>query len=158
MDKTPRVTEPHSPTTARRSERAELLPHGTGAATRRNTALRVASGIPVTLEHHEVHRDVRAPTPELGAALRHAKAPQRIGRVLSLLALDFGALLVAIFAALALKELIRGDFVFHRVGAQAWDYLPFVFLVTALLFARSGLYGPTEARPGLTAIVQGLCQ
>jgi exopolysaccharide biosynthesis polyprenyl glycosylphosphotransferase len=158
MDKTPRVTEPPQPTTARRTEPAEPLPHGPGATTRRNTALRVASGIPVALEHHEVRRDVRAPTPELGAALRHAKAPQRIGRVLSLLAVDFGALLVAIFTALALKEVVRGDFVFHRVGAQAWDYLPFVFLVTALLFARSGLYGPREARPGLTAIVAGLCE
>jgi exopolysaccharide biosynthesis polyprenyl glycosylphosphotransferase len=34
--------------------------------------------------------------------------------------------------------------------------VPFVFLVTALMFARSGLYGQREARPGLTAIVAGL--
>ena len=34
--------------------------------------------------------------------------------------------------------------------------MPFVFLVTALLFARSGLYGRREARPGFPAIVAGL--
>ena len=34
--------------------------------------------------------------------------------------------------------------------------MPFVFLVTALLFSRSGLYSRREARPGFAAIVAGL--
>ena len=157
MDKTPNVKEPPSQM-APRPERTSALPHGTGGASRRNTALRVASGIPVALEHHEVRRDVRAPTPELAGAFRKAKAPQRIARVASLLALDLGALLGAIFSALALKELIRGDFSFDEIASTTWDYLPFVFLVTALLFARSGLYGRREGRPGLTAIVAGLVE
>jgi exopolysaccharide biosynthesis polyprenyl glycosylphosphotransferase len=36
------------------------------------------------------------------------------------------------------------------------DYVPFVFLVTALTFSRSGLYSRREARPGFAAIVAGL--
>jgi exopolysaccharide biosynthesis polyprenyl glycosylphosphotransferase len=106
------------------------------------------------LDHHEVLRDVRRP--QLLGALRQSKAPQRLGRVVSLLALDLGAVWAAIFTALAVKEIVHGDFVFHRVSGQTWEYLPFVFLVTALVFALSGLYARREARPGLTAIVSGL--
>jgi exopolysaccharide biosynthesis polyprenyl glycosylphosphotransferase len=125
---------------------------------RPHPGLRIASGMPLMLEHHEVTRDVRARHPRLLSALRRAKAPQRLGRVASLLALDLAAVWAAIFTALAVKELIRDDFVFHKVSGQTGDYLPFVFLVTALLFARSGLYASREGRPGLTAIVAGLFQ
>jgi exopolysaccharide biosynthesis polyprenyl glycosylphosphotransferase len=124
--------------------------------TRKGPGLRIANGMPVTLEHHEVRRDVRARSPHLLGALRQAQAPQRIGRVVSLLALDLGAVFAAIFTALTVKELIKGDFVLDKVSAQAWDYLPFVIIVCALLFARSGLYGSREERPGLAAIVAGL--
>src|SRR5918912_84650 len=111
-------------------------------------ALRIANGMPLTLDHHEVTRDVRARQQNLLAARRQAHAPQRLGRVLSLLALDLGAIWSAIFTALAFKELVRGTFVLDKVSAQAWDYLPFVFLVTALVFALSGLYASREERPG----------
>jgi exopolysaccharide biosynthesis polyprenyl glycosylphosphotransferase len=127
-----------------------------GTLTRSGRGLRIANGMPVTLEHHEVRRDVRARRPRLLTALRQARAPQRIGRVISLLALDLGAVFAAIFTALAVKELIRGNFVLDKVSGQAWEYLPFVAIVSALLFARSGLYGSREERPGLTAIVAGL--
>jgi exopolysaccharide biosynthesis polyprenyl glycosylphosphotransferase len=89
-------------------------------------------------------------------ALIHARALERSARVLSLLALDFAAILAAIFTALAVKGLIRGGFGFDGVLQTALDYQAFVFLVTALLFARSGLYGQREARPGFAAIVGGL--
>lgn len=121
----------------------------------RASALRIADSMPVDVDH-QVTRDVRARPPNVLGALRQSHALQRLGRVLSLLALDLGAIWSAIFTALAFKELVRGDFVLDKVSGQAWDYLPFVFLVTALLFARSGLYGRREVRPGLTAIVAGL--
>ena len=41
---------------------------------------------------------------------------------------------------------------------QAKDYVSFAFLVTALLFARSGLYGDRAVRPGLSRIVASLFQ
>ena len=101
-------------------------------------------------------RDVRARRPDLINALVHARALERLTRVVSLLAIDFVAILGAIFTALAFKALVRGDFVFAEIYHTARDYQAFVFLVTALLFARSGLYSRREARPGLTAIVAGL--
>jgi exopolysaccharide biosynthesis polyprenyl glycosylphosphotransferase len=124
----------------------------------RAASLRVASSIPATVDPGAVTRDVRARQPGLPAALRRARAPQRLARIASLLALDFCMVWAAIFSALALKEIVRGNYVFARVEGQTWEYLPFVFLVTALLFARSDLYSRREARPGLVAILSGLCQ
>jgi exopolysaccharide biosynthesis polyprenyl glycosylphosphotransferase len=120
------------------------------------SGFRIANGKSADLEHHDVRRDVRAPRPQLLGTLVRAQTLGRLGRLVSLLALDLGALWAAIFSALALKELIKGNFVFEKVSGTTWEYLPFVFLVTALLFARSRLYGPREVRPGLTAIVAGL--
>src|SRR5690349_13269019 len=114
--------------------------------------------MPVTLEHHEVTKAVRARRQGFLAALSRAQAPQQLGRDVSLSALALAAIWAAIFTALAVKEVIRGDFVFHKVAGQTWDFLPFVFLVTALLFARSRLYASREERPGLAAIVACLFQ
>jgi exopolysaccharide biosynthesis polyprenyl glycosylphosphotransferase len=141
-----------SPTETPLAEAVENLEAGAS----RVPTLRIANGMPLTLEPNEVRRDVRARRPQLTSALRQARAPQRFGRVASLLALDFGSVFAAIFTALAVKELVRGNFVLDRVSGQAWEYFPFVFLVTALVFALSGLYGSREERPGLTAITSGL--
>jgi exopolysaccharide biosynthesis polyprenyl glycosylphosphotransferase len=122
----------------------------------REPRFRIANGMSITLEPEEIKRDVRARRPQLFRSLIASHAPQRVGRVASLLALDLAAAWLAIFTALAVKELVRGDFVFDKVSGQTGDYLPFVFLVMALLFALSGLYGPREVRPGLTGVVAGL--
>ena len=119
---------------------------------RTSPSLRVAGTIPADVDHMELNRDVRARRPSVIGALVNARAFERALRVVSLLALDLAALLGAIFTALAVKDLVLGDFVFSEEMGTALDYLPFVFLVTALMFARSGLYSQREARPGFTAI------
>jgi exopolysaccharide biosynthesis polyprenyl glycosylphosphotransferase len=141
-----------SPTETSLADALEGLESGAGSV----PTLRIANGMPLTLEPTEVRRDVRARRPQLSSALRQSQAPQRFARFASLLALDFGAVFAAIFTALAVKELVRGTFVLDKVSGQAWDYFPFVFLVTALVFALSGLYGSREERPGLAAITSGL--
>jgi exopolysaccharide biosynthesis polyprenyl glycosylphosphotransferase len=161
-----RVTEPGSKldsetgSTSRPEEGVENVRFrrsGSGQPSDPGSGVRTVNGKSVALvEHQDVKRDVRAPRPRLLGTLVRAHVLGRLGRLASLLALDLGALWAAIFSALALKELIRGNFVFDRVAHTTWEYLPFVFLVTALLFARSRLYGPREVRPGLTAIVSGL--
>ena len=146
-------TNPRTPTPV--SDPPERVEPESDRLAERASTLRVASTIPVPAGHDEVTRDVRARRPSLLTALRRGRAPQRLARVASLLALDFGAIWSAIFSALAFKEAVRGTYSFDRVSGQTWDYLPFVFLVTALLFARSGLYSRREARPGLVAIIAG---
>ena len=117
----------------------------------------MAGTIPANAEHAEVSRDVRARRPNLISALVHARALERGARVLSLLALDFVGILGAIFTALGAEGAGARR---HSASPTCWhtthEYMPFVFLVTALLFARSGLYGRREARPGFPAIVAGL--
>jgi exopolysaccharide biosynthesis polyprenyl glycosylphosphotransferase len=81
---------------------------------------------------------------------------RRLARVVSLLALDFACLYAALFTALALKAVVHHKFAVGNTLHTTRHFLPFVYLVTALLFARSGLYAERAARPGLTRIVASL--
>jgi exopolysaccharide biosynthesis polyprenyl glycosylphosphotransferase len=105
-----------------------------------------------------VERDMRRKRPPALSFLLRMDTLRRIARALSLLALDFAALFVAILTALCLKAAARGAWDFSVSFNQTKDYVSFAFLVTALLFANSGLYGDRAVRPGLTSIVSSLFQ
>src|SRR4051794_23555682 len=78
-------------------------------------------------------------------------------RVLSLLALDFVGLFSALWTALMVKAVVRdGVWAWHSTFAEARHTIAFAYLVTALLFARSGLYAERAQRPGLSRIVTSL--
>jgi exopolysaccharide biosynthesis polyprenyl glycosylphosphotransferase len=103
-------------------------------------------------------RDMRSKrSPAMSFLLRMSTA-RRLARVLSLLALDLFAVALAIFTALVLKAAVLG----HVDAASIWHetrrILAFAYLVTALLFARSGLYAERAQRPGLSRIVGSLFQ
>src|SRR3954451_7247863 len=103
-------------------------------------------------------RDVRSKRlPALSFLLRMDTLRQA-GRVLSLLALDLVALFAAILTALCLKAALRDAWDFSVSYRQSKDYFPLVYLVTVLLFARSGLYTNRAERPGLARIVACLFQ
>ncbi len=79
--------------------------------------------------------------------------------MVSLLALDFAGVALAIFTALVLKEAVHGSRAAACTRAQRTEhFLPFAYLLTALLFARSGLYAERALRPGLSRIVGSLFQ
>ncbi len=65
---------------------------------------------------------------------------------------------LAIFGALELKAQVRGRPGLSETASQAWHFATFAFLITALLFARAGLYADRSSRPGLRAIVSSLFQ
>ena len=79
-------------------------------------------------------------------------------RVLSLLVLDLFGVSLAIFTALALKEALLSSVDAHSVYEGTRSILAFAYLLTALLFARSGLYAERSQRPGLSRIVGSLFQ
>jgi exopolysaccharide biosynthesis polyprenyl glycosylphosphotransferase len=81
-----------------------------------------------------------------------------MARVLSLLALDFAGVALAIFTALALKEAVRGHVMPDKAFEGTRQFVAFAYLLTALLFARSGLYAARALRPGLSRIVGSLFQ
>jgi exopolysaccharide biosynthesis polyprenyl glycosylphosphotransferase len=117
---------------------------------------RTSSSLPAELPF--VERDVRRKRPPALSFLLRMDTMRRVTRGLSLLALDFAALFLAILTALCLKAAARGAWNFDVSFNQTKDYVTFAFLVTALLFAKSGLYGDRAVRPGLTSIVASLFQ
>jgi exopolysaccharide biosynthesis polyprenyl glycosylphosphotransferase len=95
--------------------------------------------------------------PAFSFLLRMATA-RRFARVVSLLALDFAGVALAIFTALMLKAVVRDHVDVTAAVHETERFVAFVYLLTALLFARSGLYSERAQRPGLSRIVGSLFQ
>src|SRR5579862_3278745 len=107
-------------------------------------------------EHSD--RDMRSKRPPAMSLLLRMDTARRAGRVVSLLALDFIGVALAIYTALVLKEVVLGNLNATRVYEETRHFVPFAYLLTALLFARSGLYAARSQRPGLSRIVAALFQ
>jgi len=103
-------------------------------------------------------RDIRSRRPPVLSFLLRMSTLRRMARVVSLLALDFVGVALAIFTALVLKEAVHGPVQASRALHGTEKFLPFAYLLTALLFARSGLYAERGLRPGLPRIVGSLFQ
>src|SRR5215471_906167 len=103
-------------------------------------------------------RDVRAKRPPALSFLLRMDTLRRALRVLSLLALDLLGVSLAIFTALALKAVVLSSFDLGAAYDGTREFLAFAYLLTALLFARSGLYSERTQRPGLSRIVASLFQ
>jgi exopolysaccharide biosynthesis polyprenyl glycosylphosphotransferase len=128
----------------------------TGPATGLNPARAVLSE--ATARKETSDRDMRRKRPPALSFLLRMATARRLARVVSLLALDFAGVALALFTALILKALV-----FDRVQVtpalhETERILPFAYLLTALLFARSGLYAARALRPGLSRIVGSLFQ
>jgi exopolysaccharide biosynthesis polyprenyl glycosylphosphotransferase len=103
-------------------------------------------------------RDIRSKRPPLLSFLLRMSTARRVARVATLLVLDFVGVGLAIFTALVLKEAFHGNLEASRAYEGTKQFLPFAYLLTALLFARSGLYAERAIRPGLSRIVGSLFQ
>jgi exopolysaccharide biosynthesis polyprenyl glycosylphosphotransferase len=103
-------------------------------------------------------RDVRAKRPPVLSFLLRMDTMRRVLRVVSLLALDLLGVSLAIFTALALKAVVLSSFNLEEAYRGTRSVLAFVYLLTALLFARCGLYAERSQRPGLARIVGSLFQ
>jgi exopolysaccharide biosynthesis polyprenyl glycosylphosphotransferase len=112
----------------------------------------------VTARKAPSDRDMRRKRPPALSFLLRMATARRFARVISLLALDFAGIALAIFTALVLKEAVHGQVVPSNAFDGTKQYLPFAYLLTALLFARSGLYAQRAQRPGLSRIVGSLFQ
>ena len=103
--------------------------------------------------------DVRRKRPPALSFLLRAQTLRNLARIGTLLALDFAGLFAAIFTALMVKAVLRADtWAWHASYVEAKSLIAFAYLVTALLFARSGLYAERAQRPGLPKIVTSLFQ
>jgi exopolysaccharide biosynthesis polyprenyl glycosylphosphotransferase len=83
---------------------------------------------------------------------------RRTGSIVSLVVLDLVGLMLGVYAALAMRELVYGR------GAPLWgflwkaetDWLPFLTVITVLVFWQAGLYAERERRTGFGRIVGSL--
>jgi exopolysaccharide biosynthesis polyprenyl glycosylphosphotransferase len=111
-----------------------------------------------TARKQSTDRDMRRKRPPMLSFLLRMSTARRLARVLSLLALDFAGVALAIFTALIIKALVYGNVQLTPALHETERILPFAYLLTALLFARSGLYAARALRPGLSRIVGSLFQ
>jgi exopolysaccharide biosynthesis polyprenyl glycosylphosphotransferase len=132
------------------------LGRGTSAVARPVSAEAVLSE--ATARKQAGDRDMRRKRPPALSFLLRMSTARRLARVVSLLALDFASVALAIFTALILKAVVFDRVQFHPALRETERILPFAYLLTALLFARSGLYAARALRPGLSRIVGSLFQ
>ena len=112
----------------------------------------------VTARKAHTDRDMRRKRPPALSLLLRMATVRRLARVLSLLALDFAGVSLAIFTALMLKAVVLDHVQVSAALHETERILAFAYLLTALLFARSGLYSERAQRPGLSRIVGSLFQ
>jgi hypothetical protein len=107
---------------------------------------------------HLPERDVRRKRPPVLSFLLRMETMRAGARIAALLALDLLGVAGAIFTALALKEIVLGELAVEAIADQTREIVAFVYLITALLFARSHLYARRSVRPGMTRVVASLFQ
>ena len=115
--------------------------------------------VPLPLELRPPAVDVRRKRPPLLSFLLRVETLRHVVRVVTLLALDFTGVFAALWTALMVKAVLLYDVWAWRTSyEEAHNTIAFAYLVTALLFARSGLYAERAQRPGLPKIVTSLFQ
>jgi exopolysaccharide biosynthesis polyprenyl glycosylphosphotransferase len=103
--------------------------------------------------------DIRAARPYILARSILRSGVRRLGSIVALACIDVAGLVLGVYGALVLraflfepKPVLWG--VLWRDGAARW--LPFLVLITILVFWRSGLYAPRELREGPGRILSSL--
>jgi exopolysaccharide biosynthesis polyprenyl glycosylphosphotransferase len=83
---------------------------------------------------------------------------RRLVSIAALVVIDLGGLACSLYIGLVLREVYYGER--PILWGLPWDaeakWLPFLFLVTVLVFWRAGLYGSREQRAGVGRIVSSL--
>ena len=75
-----------------------------------------------------------------------------------LVLIDLAGLAFGIYTALVLRDIYRGNDppLWGVLWRQVTDWLPFLAVVTVLVFWQAGLYAPRERRAGFGRVVSAL--
>jgi exopolysaccharide biosynthesis polyprenyl glycosylphosphotransferase len=102
--------------------------------------------------------DIRSAKPYLLARSTLVAVARRLASIAALVAIDLGGLVFGIYVALIFRELYLGQW--PPLWGILWDtetnWLPFLTVITVLVFWVGGLYRRRELRPGLGQIVFSL--
>ena len=103
-----------------------------------------------------VPADIRSGRPFFAPA-RLAAAGRRLASIAALVVLDLSGLVLGLYAALVVRELYYGSPVFWGfLWRVETDWLPFLTLITVLVFSQAGLYAERERRPGFGRVLSSL--
>jgi exopolysaccharide biosynthesis polyprenyl glycosylphosphotransferase len=82
---------------------------------------------------------------------------RRLASIASLMALDLAGLTLGLYSALVVRALYYGDtLLWGALWRAETEWLPFLALVTVLVFWHAGLYAERERRTGMGRIVSSL--
>jgi exopolysaccharide biosynthesis polyprenyl glycosylphosphotransferase len=101
--------------------------------------------------------DIRQ-APVLPSSLQVRSIARRFVSIVALVAIDVGGLAGALYLALVLREIYYGErpILWGLPWNAEGEWLPFLALVTVLVFWRGGLYAPRELRAGAGRVVSSL--
>jgi len=118
---------------------------------------RDAAAEPSRLTLIEAKGDVRSSRPH-ALALAARTGVRRFASVASLVLLDVAGITLGLYVALALRDLYYGSRppLWGALWRAETDWLPFLCLVTVLVFAQAGLYGSREVRSGMGKVFGSL--
>ena len=101
--------------------------------------------------------DVRSSRPYLLSQRPLRAFVRRLASIVALVSLDVMGIALALYLALVLRELYYGK---EPLWGLLWepeqDWLPFLVLITVLVFWRAGLYAERELRAGLGRVLSSL--
>jgi exopolysaccharide biosynthesis polyprenyl glycosylphosphotransferase len=102
--------------------------------------------------------DIRAGAPYHLTRSQLAVAARRLASIVALVCIDLGGLVLGLYAALVARELYYGrePILWGVLWRIETDWLPFLTLVTVLVFSQAHLYEERERRPGFGRVLSSL--
>jgi exopolysaccharide biosynthesis polyprenyl glycosylphosphotransferase len=102
--------------------------------------------------------DIRAGAPFLLTRAQLLVAARRLASITALVCVDLGGLVLGLYAALVARELYYGrePVLWGVLWRIETDWLPFLTLVTVLVFSQAHLYEERERRPGFARVLSSL--
>jgi len=102
--------------------------------------------------------DIRSARPYLLSRRTLLTALRRLASIVALVTIDLVGLVLGIYVALLLRSLYLGDFTpfWNSLWDKEGEWLPFLTVITVLVFWTNGLYRRREIRPGLGGVIASL--
>ncbi len=102
--------------------------------------------------------DVRSGVPFFLTRSQLAVAGRRLASIAALVCIDLSGLVIGVYAALVARDLYYGrtPILWGVLWRVETDWLPFLTLITVLVFSQAGLYEERGRRPGFGRILSSL--
>jgi exopolysaccharide biosynthesis polyprenyl glycosylphosphotransferase len=102
--------------------------------------------------------DIRSARPYVFSRRSLIGLARRLASVATLVVLDLSGLVLGVYVALILRALYLGQWppLWGLIWRTAADWLPFLTVITALVFWVGGLYRPREVRAGFGQVIKSL--